>query len=545
MLATALAELFSTISILPFMSIAADPTLLESPYIAKIHNAFGKPEHKDFLIILGALFGILVLLSNCLLLLSQFLMNRFSFRLGRELSCRLFSYYLSKDMLFHNLTNSSQLIHRTMWDAQTLSGNLFAASLHLNGRIFSILTLTTLLLFVNLSVTMITLAVIGGGYMFIFLVIRKAIARNSKTINECDRERLRWLNEGFEGVKDIKLYTAENMFIQKFYAATRTSNRKHSDNLLLWASPYYLIETIVLFGIVFITLNFLHGTAEMTEALPSLTLFCVAGFKLIPKIQQAYNYLAQIKSSSLIYQNLYPDIASASSARHEFGKPADAMHPISSIQLSNICFSYPDASRPLFQNLSIQLRVGKITAIIGRSGCGKSTLLDILMGLIEPKSGSIIVDGKIIGKDDMHSWQSCVGYVPQLVYMTDASVAENIAFGVPTDQLDIKKVEDAARMAGIFNFIQSLPEKFATRIGERGSLISGGQRQRLGIARAFYRDISVLILDEATSALDTETQTSILSNLKSLNNPLTIVMVTHREETVLFADDVVKIENAV
>lgn len=540
MLLTALAELFSTISILPFMALAANPLLhTQNSYIVRIHDFMGSPSDEVFLFILGAVFGVLVLVSNALLLLSQFLMNRFSFRLGREMSSKLFRYYLSKELRFHTQINSSKLIQKTMRDAHMLSGELFTSALKLNGRIFSILFLTSLLFIVSFWVATMTVVMLAGSYALVFLVVRKRISQNSLKQAEYDRQRTRWLNEGFEGIKDIKLYSAESMFVERYYLATKHSNRINSDNLLLAETPYYLIDSIVLCGVVLATLYFISQQNSLTHAIPTLTLFCMAGYKLVPKIQQGYNCITQIRRAQPIFEHLYDDLKMANALGSEPRQQAPLVNINNAIEMRNVRFSYKD--RELFNSLDIHIPAKKITAIIGPSGIGKSTLLDIFMGLTMPESGQLFIDGKPLNRGHLEGWKASVGYVPQLVYLTDATIAENIAFGVELKNIDMSRVERAARLANLHEFIEDLPHKYLENTGERGNRISGGQRQRLGIARAFYRDISVLVLDEATSALDNATQSAILNGLKSMNPPMTIVMVTHREETMAYADNIIDV----
>lgn len=544
MFLTACAELFGTVSILPFMALAANPELIHSnEHIAYIHGVVGSPSSQNFVIMAGGLFASLVILSNALTLLSQFLMNRFSFRLGREVSARLFRYYLSKNLLFHTRTNSSSLIQRTMRDSQTLSGSLFASALRLNGRIFSICLLSSLLFIISWQITLIILAILLSAYAFVFMVLRQRISANSTLKKELDRKRTRWLNEGFEGIKDIKLYGAERMFSERYYAATREANRILSDNLLLGETPYYLIEAIVLCTVVCVTLYLINTSAgDISSALPTLTLFCMAGFKLFPKIQQSYNCITQFRAAQPVFIKLYPDIVAAQQPFRSVATQSPPMKIKQSIELRDICFSFPGSSSSVFDNVSASFAAGKITAVIGASGAGKSTLMDILMGLHKPEKGDIYIDGGIITDAILPEWQASVGYVPQHVYLTDASIAENIGFGLELYDIDMNRVMAAARRAGLQEFIESLPKKYLASAGERGCQLSGGQRQRIGIARAFYRDISVLILDEATSALDNETQHRILDELKSSTPKITIIMVTHRKETIAFADETVSLD---
>jgi HlyD family secretion protein len=542
-LMSAVSELVSTVSIMPFIALAANPDIIESnKYFAWVYLHMGNPGHEVFLIYLGLAFIALVTFSNGIMLADQFLMNRYSFRLGGEISSKLYGYYLAKDIVYHSVTNSATLIQRVMRDSTLLSTGLIAPALRLNARLFSVFLLASLIVFVDPLVAMVTIVVLGTVYWFIFYVIRGAIYRNGKLVSELGQQRNRLLNESFGGIKDMKLYSTEAAYLAEYRASTKASNRASANNMILGESPYYIVETVVFAGMILLTLYLYASEGGMHAALPLLTLFGMAGMKIVPKLQQSYLAITKIRGAQAAFNLVYVDLKAASKLTPFEDSDVEALRPQSTIELKDISYGYKIDARPVFDAFSAKFNVGETTAIVGASGVGKSTLLDILMGLVEPQAGGIFIDGERVTDGMLAAWRAAIGYVPQEVYLTDTTPAVNIAFGVDEKDIDMERVVEAAKAARIHDFISGLPGGYMARIGERGAQFSGGQKQRVGIARAFYRRVSVLILDEATSALDNETQADILESLKSMVSRRTVIMVTHRAETIAFADRVVRLD---
>ena len=542
MVMASIAELISTVSIMPFIALAANPDVVESnKYISQLYSLVGSPTHEMFLFYAGAGFVALVIFSNGLMLADHFLLSRYSARLGGEISNKLYGYYLAKDIIFHSATNSATLIQRIMRDSAMMSTSLIAPALKLNTRLFSILLLSTLIIWVDPTVAIATVFVLGTVYWFIFYVIRGKVYRNGKKISEFGQKRNRLLNESFGGVRDMKLYSFESTYLKDYSLATKSSNRASADNMILGESPSYLVETAVFTGMVLLTLYLYESGGGLQSSLPILTLYGMAGMKMVPKLQQSYLAITRIRGAQAAFYHVYADLKAATGRKTFSDSTIEPLRPASSIDLRDITFSYRADSTPIFDGYSAHFSVGEMTAIVGTSGVGKSTLLDILMGLVEPEHGGLYVDGERVSSELLAAWRATIGYVPQEVYLTDTSPAANIAFGVNAEDIDMDRVVEAAKAAKIHEFIQTLPGKYQATIGERGAQFSGGQKQRVGLARAFYRRVSVLILDEATSALDSATQADILTSLKSLATAKTVIMVTHRAETIAFADRVISI----
>jgi ATP-binding cassette, subfamily B, bacterial PglK len=536
MMLTAFAELIGVTSIMPFMAVAATPELIETnPYLKMAHSLVGDPSTNTFLLYIGMIFVILIFASNGLLLISQFLMNRYSHRLGGEFSSSLYRYYLHRDVLFHSRSNSADLIQQIIRDTERLGTHFIAPALRLNGRFFSVALLSLLLLYVDFVVALSTVVCLGGVYWFVFYALRSRIYENGKHISIDNARRNKQLNESFEGIRDIKLYGSETRLVKQFQQDTSRVTKSLADNMILGQSPYYLVETLVLVGTLLIAMYFMSSKGGIQTVLPFLTLYVLAGFKLVPKVQQSYLAITQMRSALPVFRSTRDVLTKASATPYDNSLLVEAARPQVEVLLVDVGYRYPETTSDVLQAINLRIPIGSIVGLTGSSGGGKSTLVEILMCLLTPDSGYLSIDGIRLKPKDLKGWQRSVGYVPQSVYLTDSTIAENIAFGVAREDIDGDRVRRAAELTELSSFIDSLEDGYDTRVGERGMLLSGGQRQRLGIARALYRSISILILDEATSALDGFTQRKIFSNLVEAGS-FTIVMVTHREETLEFAD---------
>ena len=545
MFAAALSELVGTISIMPFIALASNPEIIHTnAYFAQLYQLMGTPSHEKFLVKVGLIFIGLIVVANVTMTITQFLMNRYSFRVGGELSARLYKYYLAQNVLYHARTNASALVQRVMRDSLILSTFLIAPTLRLNARFFSIALLASMIVYIDPIVASTTVLVLGGVYWFFYRFVRRVIHKNGLLVSQLGQQRNQILNESFGGIRDVKLYAYEAGYLSQYQRYTKLSDRASADNLILGEVPYFFVETVVLAGMVLLTLYLYSAESGLSAALPMLTLYCLAGIKIVPKVQQSYLAVTRIRSAQPVFDRLRSDLTASLEASQFQGEGVRIMNPKHAIDIKDLSFSYGNGAAPLFSDFSESFESGKVTAVTGGSGAGKSTLLEIIMGLVQPQDGYIAIDGKPLHERDLPNWRASIGYVPQEVYLMDSSIAENIAFGEDREDIDMERVARVARYASLEQTIAALPDGYWAQIGERGGLLSGGQRQRIGIARALYRNVSILLLDEATSALDETTQTEILNKLAEYESDLTIIMITHRSETLAIADRVIYLDES-
>ena len=464
--------------------------------------------------------------------------NRHAFSIGRQIAVQLFSYYQHQNWLYHTQVNSSWIINRTLTETDRISFSVLFPLLSMIARLILITLIVITLITYNPYVT------IGGGVLFIsgylsvFYFAKPRLSRNSVRISKANQERVRSLNEGFEGIKNVLLLNKQNYFISQFRRSSDVKTEAHASNMTLGLVPRYMMEWLAYVSMAFLVLLFLVlQKKELSELIPILTLYGISAFKLLPALQQIYMYLAAIKGNMSIIDDLEEDVIASGKMNWKEDQKAEPIPFREKIELKNINFTYPKKEINAIDNISIELCKNQSIGFVGPSGSGKSTLIDILSGLIEVDSGQFLVDGVDI-KDNLTGWRKNIGYVPQTIVLTDSTIAENIAFGVPYDKINFEQVNKAIKLANLEDLIENLDDGINAKIGERGVQLSGGQRQRIGIARALYTDVDILIFDEATSALDGITEKLIMKAIQNIGKQKTIVLIAHRLKTVQSCDQI-------
>ncbi|HPF29454.1 MAG TPA: ABC transporter ATP-binding protein, partial [Lachnospiraceae bacterium] len=353
---------------------------------------------------------------------------------------------------------------------------------------------------------------------------------------------MKWMQQGIFGIKDVKVAAKEKYFLGKFADAyTRLAGiiRKYT---VFNNAPRLVIETVCIVGLLgYMFLCIVKGE-DMSRLLPQLTAFALAAVRLMPSVNRISTHLSTIAyyepSLNFVCDNL--NIAELKDVEEKTS--AEVMELKHSIELKEITYAYPNTDRKIFDRASMNIPVGQSVGVIGSSGAGKTTIIDVLLGLLQPKEGSICCDGKAILEDDI-SWLHNIGYIAQNIYMLDSTIRDNVAFGVDTKDMDEQRIWEVLREAQMEEYVRKLPEGLDTVIGDRGVRISGGQRQRIGIARALYHDPELLVFDEATSALDNETEAAIMEAINALKGRKTMVIIAHRLKTIESCDMIYRVEN--
>ena len=539
MILSAVIELFSITSIVPFIGAAADPDILENnEHIRWLYNTFGFDSLDDFLLFSGLFFVFMIIFANSVHILTLYLLNRYSARIGAEFAHSLNRYYLYQPLLYHLSRNSSKLTNNVIIECDRVGRDLVNPFLRLNARIFLMAILAIFFFMLNPMVAVSSLIILGIAYLVVFRISRGNIETCGHTISENNEGRLKLLRESYDGIKEIKVTGTEPIYMQDFDIRTSSVSRATATVLILGQSPYYIIEAIAFSGIIVVALYIMGTTGGLAESLTMLGLYAMIGYKLIPAFQRSYHAAADIKGCLPAFNNIKSDLQEASlfSLKRNSGP---AIKPAKAIDIQQLSFKYPGRNEHAISDINLVIPVNSITVITGHSGAGKSTLIDLILGLITPDSGHVYIDDIPLATDNILGWQRAIGYVPQHVHIADSSMKENIAFGLPTDQINEQAVELSARLSAIDSLASELESGYNTRIGEKGGKLSGGQRQRIGLARALYRDPSVLILDEPTSALDKTTELEVINSLKELSKSKTVIIISHSKEIQQHADQVV------
>ena len=427
-------------------------------------------------------------------------------------------------------------------DVESALGGFLASLLGVVSKGLSGLVLISLIVLIDPVVALGTVLVLGCGYMFVYRLIRTRQVRLGAKMVEASLVVGRTTLEGLSGIKELRVLGRESASITEYKKSLAEVTESHASNLLAAALPRYVIEVFAYAGIVAVTLAFvLKG--QGTAAIPSLALYALAGNRLVPIFQQFFAAAITIKYHTRAVESLEADLKVVrQSTAPELDGNEQPLSFKNEITLSKLSFTYPTANRPALHEVSLSIPQNQSIGLVGRTGSGKTTLADVILGLYPPASGKISVDGVTLTQGNERAWRQRVGYVPQNVFLTNASIARNIALGIPEDQVDHQAVKRAAHMAQAEEFIAQLPDGYDTVVGERGVKLSGGQRQRLGIARALYHNPDVLVFDEATSALDGMTEDAVMQAVQTLSAERTMILIAHRLRTVQACDRIVMLE---
>ncbi|RFS33390.1 ABC transporter ATP-binding protein [Acinetobacter sp. SWAC5] len=537
-------ESIGVVSIMPFLAVLANPESIQQNFLLKkIYNFFQAQNSNQFIIHLGIISLVIVIFSAFLKILTQYALNRFSSLQRHYFSSRLLKIYLKQNYSFFLQRNSADLTKILLNDVDQVVWGVIKPVLSILSYGLIIIAMIILLIFYDPMMALTTAGVIVSFYALMFYIVKNFMKKISKEFSVANQERYQSCQEVFGGIKDVMINHAHDYYYQRFDRNSRVYARHYASHESLGQIPLHVIETIGYGCLILLAIFLVLQNHSVGTILPVIGLYGVAAYRMLPAAQNIYRAITTYKFSEHILNGVIREfeIDSTESVKKSDDEELLFNH---SIELVGVSFAYPNTpEKKILENINLKIDKNSSLGITGKSGSGKSTLMDIMLGLLQPTSGTLHIDGKVINKENIRSWQSLVSYVPQFIYLADMTIAENIAFGVPKDQIDFEMVKNAAKLAQIDEFItQNLKDDYNTVIGERGILLSGGQRQRLGIARALYKQPQVIFMDEATSALDTETEKAVNEAIQSLNGKMTMVIIAHRESAVVGCSDILNLK---
>ncbi|MFQ3789812.1 ABC transporter ATP-binding protein [Halomonas sp. A29] len=538
----AFAEIASVIAIGPFMSVVGDMSRLQGEgWLAQAYQWSGLESPERFLTLLGASVLLVLLVAALFSMYTTWRLSLYGARVGAELSSRLYRYYLHQPWLFHAGGSSSRLINRASQEVQRVTTKIINPFMQLNAKLVMVTCMTLTIFIYNPVVAASGIVIFIVTYLLLYKTVRRFLISNGRRVSRSQAKRFKLMTEGFGGIKDLLLLRRQATFTRQFDKASQQVARGQGVTQGLSEAPRYAIEMVAFGSVILLVLYLLNAhQGNLGTILPALSIYALAGFKMLPAYQKIYSSISNIRGNMAAYETIRDDlVASHAHAEAEAagtGSTVPPLVPTTSIRLDDVHFHYPGKRVAALNGLSLTIPVGSRVGLVGESGSGKSTAVDLLLGLIEPQQGRILVDGKPLTEITLLRWQASIGFVPQHIFLADATILENVAFGVPRDEIDVGRAEEAVRMAQLDELLASLPEGLETHVGERGVQLSGGQRQRIGIARALYRNASVLVLDEATSALDGITEQRVMADIDAIAGGKTLVMIAHRLTTVKNCD---------
>lgn len=536
-------ESIGVISIMPFLAVLADQeSIQQNIFLKRVYVLLDAKNTNQFIVYLGLISLIIVIFSAVLKIITQYSLNRFSSLQRHYFSSRLLNIYLKQNYIFFTQRNSADLTKILLSDIDQVVWGVLKPLFIILSYGLIIIAMVVLLIFYNPVMALTTAGIIITFYILMFLVVKKFMKKISQEFSKANQERYQSCQEIFGGIKDVMINNAHDYYYERFNQNSRIHARHLASQESLGQIPLHIIETIGYGCLILLAIFLVLQDQQVGTILPVIGLYGVAAYRMLPAAQNIYRAITTYKFSEHILNGVVQEFKLDFNERIKFLDNVQVKFS-HSIELVDVSFSYPNRpEKKILEHINIRLLKDTSLGITGKSGSGKSTLMDIMLGLLQPISGVLKVDGQVINENNIQSWQSLVSYVPQFIYLADMTVAENIAFGTPKDQIDFKLVENVAKLAQIDDFItQNLKEGYNTVIGERGILLSGGQRQRLGIARALYKQPQVIFMDEATSALDVETEKAVNEAIRSLSGKMTMVIIAHRESAVVNCDQKIAI----
>ena len=535
------AELISLGAVLPFLGVLIAPDrLFSQPFVADLAHTWGITSADQLVLPLTVVLVVAALAAGAVRLLMLWVSTRLAFATGIDLSLEVFRRTLYQPYRVHVTLHSSEVISGVNKASAMMFGVLLPGLMMISSLILMVGIILTLLS-IDAMVAIVAAVSFGGSYGIITLLCHLQLQRDSQRVATEQTRVVKALQEGLGGIRDILLDGKQMFFSEIYRKSDHILKRAQGNIIFIGGSPRAAMEAIgvALIGVFAYILS--RQSEGFVTALPILGVFALGAQRLLPNLQQIYASWVSIAASQASLVDLLEFLDQPLPTNTHQPEPAPLLlHD--GIRFDNVRFRYSSDGPWVLDGINLSITKGARVGFVGRTGSGKSTLLDLLMGLLEPSEGQILVDGQPISGNRPRAWQRSIAHVPQSIYLADTTLAENIAFGVPPDTIDLDRVQQAARQAQIADFIESSPEGYQAYVGERGIRLSGGQRQRIGIARALYKQASVLVFDEATSALDNATELSVMTAIEGLSSDLTILIIAHRLTTVQRCDTIVELE---
>lgn len=545
-LTMALLDTVGVASIMPFMAVLANPDIIQNNVMLNtLYQAaskhFGIGATEQFLYFLGVLVFFLLLISLAFKALATYTQLHFTLMREYSIGRRLVEGYLHQPYSWFLSRHSADLGKTILSEVGAVIGGGLIPMMTLIAQSAVVIAILTLLILIDPTLAFIVGLTLVTAYALIFKIIQRLLDRLGVERLTANEARFKAVSEAFAASKEVKFGGLEQVYIERFSYPARAFAKHQATVQVIGQLPRYALEAIAFGGMLLMVLYLKAQSGSFTSALPVIALYAFAGYRLMPSMQQIYSAATQLRFAGPALDVLHADLTSLQCAQHNTSQEDILLKH--AIALNQIRFQYPQAQHPALKNLSLTIPAKSTVGLVGATGSGKTTAVDLILGLLEAQEGTLEVDGKAITAHNRRSWQRVIGYVPQQIYLTDGTVAANIAFGLDGKDIDQGALERAAKIANLHDFVvNELPQQYQTTVGERGVRLSGGQRQRIGIARALYHNPQVLILDEATSALDNLTEQAVMEAVHNLEHEITIVLIAHRLSTVKACDIVFLLE---
>jgi ABC-type multidrug transport system fused ATPase/permease subunit len=538
-------ELVGVAGILPFLTVLSRPDLIDTHWALQgFARVLGLSDHKSVQIALGLAIFAVMALGMVVRAAVTYAQIRFALARSHSLAVRLLRGYLAHDYVWYLSRNTASLSQSLLSEVdQVVKESILPAVLLISNATILVL-IGGFLFLVKPMVALGATGLLVGVYLLAYLLLRRRLAHVGRQRVANNKQRFRVVQEVSGGLKEIKMMGLEQTSLNRFRAPAEAMARYQTAGLVIARLPRFALEAVVYGGFIAMVLGIIVIRGEdIADLLPLLGLLGMSATKMFPALQQLYQEISAMRFSAAGLARLHADMREAATDLPPSGATTAPLHLTRALEFRDVRFAYPAAEQPTLAGLDLAIAARSTVGIVGGTGAGKTTVIDMILGLLAPEAGEILVDGTPVTRENRRAWQQSLGYVPQAIFLTDDTVAANIAFGLPPGEIDRTRVEAAARIANLHEFVTTeLPQGYDTLVGERGIRLSGGQRQRIGIARALYRDPDVLVLDEATSALDNLTERAVMEAVHNLGGRKTVILVAHRLTTVKDCDKIIVLE---
>lgn len=535
----AFVELLGVSSILPLINVAVNPEIIDRTwYLREINQLMGFQDAKQMLLFLSVALIVIYILKNIYISFMYNLQYRFIFNNQRRLAVKMMDAYMHQSYLFHVSRNVAELQRNVSEDVNGFY-TVVLNTLQLLAEASVCVVLVIFLMSTDITTTLVVAVLVGVFSILVGVVFKKVLVKKGEENRKTCIKVNQWILQSFNGIKEIKVMGKESFFLHNYDTTFKRFTVLQRQQMMMSFMPRPIMESVCVCGLLCtFAIKIYFFDTDIVTFIPALSVFAIAAFRMLPSFNRMSGFLSGIMFDKPSVDVLYNDLVEIEKMDKTIQKlevTTDKLTLKDGIELKNVSFQYPNADKCVLQNVNLKIRPNTSIALIGASGAGKTTLADIVLGILEPQSGQICVDGTDI-RDKMAEWHKSIGYIPQSIYLMDDTIRANVAFGVAPEEIDDTALRQALKEAMLSDFVDSLPDGLDTMVGDRGVKLSGGQRQRIGIARALYGKPQILILDEATSALDNETEKEVMDAIDSLHGNRTLIIIAHRLSTIKNCD---------
>lgn len=542
MIVASFSEMISLGAIVPFLGALSNPgEILADSRWQPILVPLGIESPQGLVAWLAFAFIVSAIAANSLRLLTVNAQVRLSAAIGGDLSCQIYEKTLQQPYRFHIERNSSDLMQMITGDTMLLTTAILTPLLTFVTNTLVVTALIGALLLIDTRIAITAAVSLGGVYIVTYRLRRKLLDRNSKIVAQASERRIKAVQEGLGGIRDVLIANTHSFFQKTYRDAEQDYKRASAKNTVISQTPKYIVETVAMSAIVLLALS-LGRDGDFSQAIPILGGLTLGAKKLLPVLQEMFGGIAKMQGARASLQRGLVALQQPVDPFLSMPKSEEPLLLQKELRLENIWFRYGEDSNWVLRDLNLSIAAKTTVGFVGSTGSGKSTTADLVLGLLRPQKGAISADGRLLEGEALRQWQRGIAHVPQSIFLTDSTIVENIAFGVPRNQIDFDQVDKAARLAQIDEYIRQLPAGYETYVGERGVRLSGGQRQRIGIARALYQQATVIVFDEATSALDNATEKEVMAAIDGLSHKFTVILIAHRLSTVKQCDVIFELD---